>query len=354
MVFGDPHNFGRFVRSIKFNGSSAIEKPRTVFWENLFFGSLSPLRPLVDTSQTCTNDIASRSFFQLQCLAEYRCGGVMSELLWSSSQFQERFSEFGQLLAYCFIFGIQDLHHENVFATEQGLQPVDAEVVLSHLELPDQTQLLNRRHRDSKCSVLDLLTQSPNQLTFKQLNDLAAGYLMMFDTIAENRTAITASILAHIAKSQFPPEVRVLLRPTKYYRSLIETQKLPDDLLESERIQLDRGDIPYFFKYVDQPELYYFGASIADSIVVDPGRFSSMVDSTGVNPCSLLRRDRLAELRIRGLIYLFRHHLASNGIGDVRYQNLELVVTDTDIYVRSENQKYVAKRLWGSGDNERQ
>lgn len=58
--------------------------------------------------------------------------------------------------------------------------------------------------------------------------------------------------LSYLEKvNQYP--VRVIIRHTLDYKNKIAT-----DLIEEEIVQLERGDVPYFFKFIGSGELYYF------------------------------------------------------------------------------------------------
>ena len=69
--------------------------------------------------------------------------------------------------------------------------------------------------------------------------------------------------------------IRKVVRSTHEYVDLLEKKVLATDLSEplheSEKIQLARGDVPYYFRFSDASKLYYYSSPNDFTEVVDFG-----------------------------------------------------------------------------------
>ncbi|MGE3760512.1 MAG: hypothetical protein AB7H97_22290, partial [Pseudobdellovibrionaceae bacterium] len=105
---------------------------------------------------------------------------------------------------------------------------------------------------------LSWLVPSIQRLTPDDFFSLAAGYVDIFSHVETNLSRIKAEIHENI---KCPHPIRVILRNTAEYRQIITERTTRLDLLNQERVQLLRGDIPYFFKKVGDQSLYFISSS---------------------------------------------------------------------------------------------
>src|ERR1017187_4327930 len=144
MNLADSHNFGKRVEKIRRARGALLPQPRTVFWEWLFFGKDSPLAEVFHGLGENGELPLSSFLFNLEVEVTEEWLGYSKELLEEKVDHlaPSHFYGFGILLAYTYIFGIRDLHRQNLILTKSHLQPVDVEVVLTKLVLPSETLLL--------------------------------------------------------------------------------------------------------------------------------------------------------------------------------------------------------------------
>ena len=92
-IVGDYHNFQRAVERHNFNGLFYFKKPRTLFWEELFFGSNSPIKESFDGTEL-------EKYF---CLESCDFNGSKFQKNIPAFEIKEfNFKGFGALIGYCF------------------------------------------------------------------------------------------------------------------------------------------------------------------------------------------------------------------------------------------------------------
>ncbi len=310
---GDLHNFGRRVTHVERASGSFFQKPRSVFWENLFFGETSPLERIFSSGENLGSRASYEDFgkphFCLELQFTDASEGGLSRAIDSSELLNENriqaIQRFGWLLAYCYIFGIRDLHRGNLVLTSRGLQPIDAEVVLTKLVLPHETLLLPFKSNSFASSGIGQLFPSPDSISPGDTVNLLRGYFACFEAIIRCRPAIL-SALNEIVREYSHVPVRHILRDTADYRSWgkeSEREFFPEEL-----VQLERGDIPYFFKFIGSPHLYYYSSADGDYSEVNvPARFKPGADREALHPETLLSESRIVyELLPSGALFLAR------------------------------------------------
>ncbi len=323
----DRHNFGQHVKPM--DGASGFgapsdapvyfQKPRTVFWEWLFFGTSSPLQPLFAVSGANSGLLLGGGLFNLDVSLHSEWLGTSREVIAvsnaSSKGSLQDFARFGILLGYAYVFGIRDLHLSNVIRTTTGLQVIDAEVVLTDLILPHETLLMPFKDVTWKDCGLSLLAETPESITSDEAHAVLAGYVDVLTVIDQRRD----EILAIFDALELNSPVRIILRNTREYTSLL-SERAFESLLDGERVQMEREDIPYFFKRLNSGEVFWVSGvspehghefavlSASDSYAADIARHA-------VKPEQLLKsetEDRLETRLLRGTAFL-RKHLGSSG-----------------------------------------
>lgn len=257
----DRHNFGKCVKRIERASGYWYRKPRSVYWEHLFFGQDSPLKSFFDVVGFNGDRILSEYLFSLNVEFESEWLGFSEEVSADETPISdEHFYSLGILIGYCYLFGIRDLHKYNLVVKKNRLQIIDAEVVLTNLILPNETLLFPFREILFESSAASLLCTDLKKYSARQIEKLFAGYFDVTTAILDNMPAIV-SLLERGCQKNHP--VRVILKNTKQYRDFLTGMGSVNDFLPEEMIQLKRGDIPYFFKYPGKADLYF---------ISDPGR----------------------------------------------------------------------------------
>lgn len=325
MEAADLHNFGKSVQRIGHEAGFVYLKPRPIFWEGLFFGRNSPLSFFFANSRLggfTPRDV----LFNLVTESENDFSGRSEEVVTDSSSenLPSHLYSLGVLLAYCYIFGIRDLHRGNVIRTSTHLQVVDAEVVLSRLLLPHETLLLPFKEvGKDQCGiskVLDLCgNASPDEIA-----TVLMGYLDTFENILRNREGIL-NTLEKLESKMCRIPIRHILRDTFHYRDAkINTPDVP--FFASECVQLDRGDIPYYFKYMGaESVLELTDEQWSHEIVNIPEVFKKGAAREAQDFRTLLDANRIREhLFPAGLLYISKILFQSYGLSKVFKSGLQV------------------------------
>ena len=283
-TLGDSHNFGR--RVVERDGR--ICKPRTVFWEWLLLCADSPLRVLLDGMAPVVGDGRVRFDF----LPHLRfgtsgagldgAGGLSGEVerislqplqIASASDRRQLAEVTGRAIALFSWLGLGDLHWENMAlgADTNGrviFAPLDIELLLDDHDLPTATRLLPEADPDyaalyqHACGVRRVLPFLGKPLAIADLLAMTRAYCQTLAVLDQHSDSIAATLSALPGVRQAP--LRVCLRSTGDY--LRPRAQLDPPLLAAEIEQLDRGDIPYFFRLYGRPGIHYFrDASLATS-----------------------------------------------------------------------------------------
>jgi hypothetical protein len=269
---GDSHNFGRRVEVC----GERVAKPRTLLWEWLVLSADSPLRGFLE--QASARDALGRDAFGfLPTLKFYSArrglGGEVERVALTPLPAPSRLDKgalaaiVGRSLAFFSWLGVADLHWENLVL---GLDargkiifgPLDVEMILADLSLPTETKLLPDAEPEyaaicqHACGVRRALPFLGKPVDPAHLLSMAAAYR---GTLAflERHTGSVAEIFTSLPGLKETP-IRVCLRGTADYVRA-QSEPLWPPLLEAEREQLERGDIPYFFRLYGRAGIHYYG-----------------------------------------------------------------------------------------------
>jgi hypothetical protein len=304
MFLADKHNFGQQVEKVQRGSDTWYRKPRTVYWEWLFFGKTSPLKTLFnENGENGTRPLADY-FFNLDVEVESTWSGYAKEV---SSENQtptlEHFYAFGALTAYCYIFGIRDLHKQNLIMTKTHLQAVDAEVVFTALTLPHETLLLPFKNVGYEFAGIGALVNSKEELTQDQIEQIIFGYWDLFSLASSKKTELDRT-LRILNFSEVP--VRVIVRNTSEYAALLDGTS--GNVLSSELAQIKRGDVPFYFKFISDRSLYWLEDKGRTRIEESVGTFQRDIDRHGANEATGWCQAKINTLTlIKGLLFLLKH-----------------------------------------------
>ncbi|MBK9264168.1 MAG: hypothetical protein IPM54_30755 [Polyangiaceae bacterium] len=268
---GDSHNFGRRVTARE----GFVVKPRTLLWESLLLAANSPLRTFL-ADAAARDGLGPNAFDFLPNLefrsAHVRNGGEVERIhleplpALSIERRRELACIVGRSLALWSWLGVADLHWENIVIGIDGrgqivFAPLDIEMILADLSLPTETKLLPDadpevaaicRHAAGVRRVLPYLGKPVDPGDLVAMASTYGRSLAFFDRHARE----IANIFDTLPQFRDAP-IRVCLRGTDEYVQA-DSKSLWPPLLDAETEQLERGDIPYFFRLYDRPGIHYF------------------------------------------------------------------------------------------------
>ena len=304
MFLADKHNFGQQVEKVQRGSDTWYRKPRTVYWEWLFFGKTSPLKTLLNEKGENGSRPLADYFFNLDIEVESTWSGYAKEVATEDqTPAPEHFYAFGALIAYCYIFGIRDLHKQNLIMTKTHLQAVDAEVVFTTLTLPHETLLLPFKTVGYEFAGIGALANSKEELTQVQVEQIFLGYWDLFSLASKKNFEIDGA-LAALNFLDMP--MRVIIRNTSEYRNLLE--RSPDNILLSEIEQMKRGDVPFYFKFAANKKLYWLQEKEFVQTEESVGIFQRDVDRHALYSNSAFCKTRAnPNSLVVGLLFLIKH-----------------------------------------------
>ena len=323
---GDLHNFGQAVTSIIVDGQACIAKPRTLFWESFFFGSGSPLASVFANSPLSSNF----SIVHLQ-----KANDVYQHRVDENQLTQLDFYQYGYLLGFCFFFGIQDLHLNNVLRTPAGAQPIDVETVFSGLVAPSQTLLIPGTNIKFARTPLAKYMQE-QEIHLLEVTKLVQGFVQLADVILLRAEEIENLVPADWQKQRN----RVIFRDTQDYA------QARGDYFEEERIQLARGDIPYFFKLGLSDKVFYCASRERIEAVRDlPANKSKIANTVGKNPKSLFDREYILARKLPVALLSVSASFRSALIGQrpIEFNGGEMQILENSTSLKMNNQNFELK-----------
>ncbi len=269
---GDSHNFGRRV-SLR---AGRVYKPRTLLWEWLMLSADSPLRRFLE--ETAERDgLGPEAFGFLPDLAFFRSeeghGGEVERIELEplpepSVDGRRALARIvGRSIALWSWLGVSDLHWENLVlgVDRRGrvvFGPLDIEMILADLSLPTETKLLPDADPEyaaicrHACGVRRVLPYLGKPALASDVLAMAAAYLGTLAFLDRHARKI-ADVFAGLPGLRETP-IRVCLRGTDEYVHA-RSKALWPPLLEAEKEQMARGDIPYFFRLYGLPGIHYYG-----------------------------------------------------------------------------------------------
>jgi lantibiotic modifying enzyme len=260
-IKGDSHRFGQRVSFLI--SDETIKKPRNSKIEFLFLDKDSPLKKFKEILGLGFNTTII-SVNENESIVENLSPYILDDIEIEKNA-DEFFKLAGKFLATSTIFGLNDLHAENILFLKRNdiiqIAPIDLEIIFYHFNSSAEACLTPSPKVDNlNCGFTRLLPYK-NLNRIKLLTD---SFLHSYTSILQQFDIIT-QIIDHELKAC---HVRMLLRPTQLYVDFLKSnderlfKREPIELTEEERIQLDFGDIPYFFSPYNDPEnLSYYTTS---------------------------------------------------------------------------------------------
>lgn len=264
-IVGDAHNFNQKVEQIN---ETTLIKPRELFFEKLFLseefgyrsfidnlflqkGLISPfnLAPIIHFGQNQQVELLKLDKLEKKALVDF----LNDEL---------NLKAFGALFGFVFWYGITDLHKENMFLGTKNNKliffPLDIECLFSSTSKISQTLLLpSTELPKEKCGFWALLDHV-KEITEERKILFLKSFIDSVNLLNFHRHEIITRLLKIIAEQELQPKIRVILKNTKKYQEKINQPNSTDIFFAEELVQLERSDIPYFFKFINSDKLYYF------------------------------------------------------------------------------------------------
>ncbi len=258
-VLGDTHNFGFRVSK---ECNKWMHKPRPLTWEHMFLDPRSRLRSTLDSLEMFgflpeLHIDLEYGFFKngrAECLSLNNSSSMESDPLLIGKSI-------GSLLALCIWFGIGDLHDENlIYGSIDGkpiLAPIDIECIFEKIPFPSLAYLLPTRGNRFSSTGLSFVDSIEHRESL--MAPICNSYIKSLLALENVSSDIKAAVNWYAAKGKLTS--RYLLRSTSTYQKILTGShnfNLEFPLIDSEKEQLQRGDIPYFFRFVDSHELCFW------------------------------------------------------------------------------------------------
>lgn len=271
---GDSHRFGQAVRSRLHLGVEWVDKPRPITFEMLFFGIDTQLPLFKQLGVPALARSIERGLWDnsITSLAPYFFTGNEQDLQCSFSYAVRS----GQLLAIASLFGLYDLHADNIkiidYQGELIPLPIDLECFFFAMSSGAESYLIDSKFLKLDRSGLAGQTLKPYRTNYPE--KLLDSFLSTCNVVIGD----FKKIFTHLESQLKQTPNRIILRNTRDYRQLllaIKNQKNIDfeniihhplltdqPLLPSEWQQLIAGDIPYYFvdDFYNLETLSYFSS----------------------------------------------------------------------------------------------
>lgn len=338
LALSEPHNFGQRVLRLE-NGW--IQKPRTMFWERLFL-SAGTFREQI-SAQFLNSNLQIDPFECFTCLSF--SGNDLVECFRGEPVQDMKADEarkLGAAIALMAFFGVVDLNMENVqFARREQrfvFAPLDIECIGADVSHLAQSFLAySKQVPEFKCGLVSLLP-----LLRKNRDALACGLLVGYlDTLAH---ALTIEgqldlIMARAIGLERPP-IRVLLRPTKSYSGFMngtaKAKEFAISPLASEIEQMQRGDIPYYFRYPDEEVIYHY-ESLGNAVLSDANGHALVAPDRFVAHRRLSApagsRQNAGQLGLAGALQLARMLFADGGNGRSQFDSSFIECSGNELFL---------------------
>lgn len=260
---GDRHNFGRAVEVLD---DRWIRKPRGVFLERLFLGD-SALRSRMGRIFEARSQPSPLCI--IPCLefsgADPYEEGIVERLVledFDGTASPSDLSAIGSVCGLLVWFGMGDMHQQNIMiGTDRRsggfrMAPVDIECALESISTPRDAMLTPGLLPLDHCGLWEILRLIDDRsgIGLEGVACVLEGFLACARILCEHRSELETRLVREleIDRARF----RIVPRDTRIYSRIdLDDDEVP--LFDCEREQLARGDIPYYYCYLDREGLYY-------------------------------------------------------------------------------------------------
>lgn len=257
---GDTHNFGLQSRPEE----NKFVKFRDCWGEEVFLGRHSPVRNALNALSPYGPLLPG---LQIDEVKDPRRAGIPSyelELFQVrpplAEEWQQQSARIGASIALIFFTGLSDSHIENiVMGMHEGrlyVCSLDWETALDKLEYPDQSNLFRVVRSGCECGTSFCRVYGLRQL-HPAVNPAAVieGFELMAAALTTAQAQLNELLEQAIAKRAFAR--RYLIRDTNSYNKALRAQTW-EGFHPEEALQLQRGDVPYFFHFYGDDRLRFW------------------------------------------------------------------------------------------------
>ena len=287
MMKGDLHRFGKQVSFL--HDDQFVKKHRPTLIEHLFLDKRSPISPQFNALGIFSNaHIESNNDWYGEC-------ENLSPYIISENEIGKNldffFAAAGKLIATSTVFGLNDLHFENILFIKKNNQlaiiPVDLEVIYYKFITSAECCLYpSIKVNEETCGLKRLIPF----LTVEFLTTIVDN------TIEAWGEAVKLSPTVQEKLGDVP--VRMIYRQSKFYAQYLINKDInifkndPIAPTQEEFFQMNHGDIPYFFsKFNDPKKILYFDSvdttAVAHEIVSHPSTSRHLTGKVNTDDLSL-------------------------------------------------------------------
>ncbi|MFN3453940.1 MAG: DUF4135 domain-containing protein [Pseudobdellovibrio sp.] len=287
---GDTHN-GQSVSILRRGNKNYLAKPRCVFWEYLFLDPKSEFRQYLyeKTNINLESIVGNVKYYSTD---DYMTG--QAEYIEASKSNSLKLEDIAQISAFCMIFGIGDIHNSNMLISDEKLQIIDIECIFNDYKLLQSTLLAPAKwnKNNNSTSLKEFCTRQNKNLDRFQFIEFIEAFKSTIDIFANNIDAIKLWFSMNLQKLKNYP-IRVLLKHTHEYYLVLKKESNMDNFLPEEISQMMNNDIPYFWTYIEEPNLYWLDSCRKQQVVKSSNeKIINLKKITAKSPGRILDKQR--------------------------------------------------------------
>ncbi len=261
MIDADKHNFGKTV----FRAGVHIFKPRSLFCEYQIYAEESTFRQKLN--RLLPGQFEILPFLRFQNFSHIATTSHRPMEFLELKTIDRRLSDYevsqiGGVLALMNILGVGDLHKTNIlFGLKNDklvFAPIDLEVFCQLFTISRMSLFGTSLSRLRSGGIDHFLTYLEKHPDSNFSAKILWGYKNTLSELYKHRERFETAFFEAYPKHEIP--TRVVLKNTREYFNLISKGTFHECFRE-EIIQLERGDIPYFFRFIDGTSDIYFWES---------------------------------------------------------------------------------------------
>ncbi len=317
----DKHNFSKSVHKLN---SGYIAKPRSVFLEEKIYSENSTFRLFLELHSPIGLDCLPRLVFRKanygpgtdESIYEYIDVNPVNRLISNSEA-----EQIGAVLALMALLGVKDLHKSNIiFGISQGkivFAPIDLEIFFhftTEVKLVDLC-VADAHHLECCSGLGHLISYLKEFSDYDIFSKIIFGFYAFLNAFKDKEKDLEIALFNSTKKSLVVS--RIVLAPTIFYYNTLKSPSTNsfNSLLDSEIIQLKRGDIPYYFSFLSKPKIVYYWANKDESKKAETKYFETSSLHSSIPPtCIKKSLYQFADL-------IFKAHLGSSTLLS-KYKNL--------------------------------
>lgn len=256
-IDSDPHNFGLKCTV----ADDQVFKPRCIFGEYQIF-SRGPFRQFL--KEIRGEEFSLLPYLEFSAVVERPTTKPQAMEFISTSAVTARLSdpqivEIGEIYGLMAALGVSDLHHTNViFGMGQAgpiFAPVDLEMFYIDFSIHGKGFLHPRSPHFHCCGARSLFSDYLSKFPDPDFSCKLYYGMRKFLRTVDSRLSEFYQSFEGNEFGQIP--IRVIQRKTMDYAEMLKGE-IAADCSHEERIQLERGDVPYFFAFPQGGDIYFW------------------------------------------------------------------------------------------------